>query len=973
MVWYIAPALEDIAEEVVTEVLPALHLLCLEDNDYDDNDDYNYDAVNDFDYVYDSYYEPVGSPVRFLSLRQLSGRPMDIAMPRRTMRRGDPERGERLSLGEGARSETLGRRLEPNSGARAMHNSPDGPSLSEAQSERRDFDDGANALWSLYGKEAQTHDEALFQGLLADMNGVPTFAGLFAAVLTSFFIDSLQNLQPDPAQQSVYYQQQSVAMLAQISQQISSIAPQVSVSSTPPPPYPEFRPSFTDVQVNIFWLMGLVLSLSAALFATLVQQWVRSYMQVFQRYDHPLKRARLRQFFFDGAWSVRALALSATSAIRVSLFLFFFGLSISILDINIAFGAFTIVCICSSVSIYLVLMYVTLWNLQLPDKSLLWPTYFLRQIFKLPYFGNRSLSKKITSMGMEACQEWLAMEETDDRKCRDVRAIRWLINRTAASAEMEPLVLAIPGSFNTEWGQDIWREASSKAHDTLEPLTGPSPAGTQVSHIPYPPHPLNGVIIDTISRCVRHLFETCNNHSYFENEGARRRRMRACVEATASLVCCIDFRLDWFGEVGKLVSEIGHIEKINSPTTTSDPLFIIRWTCLSLMDIQRILGANQLQVLAGYAVNGLVRFQHEQPDEAGREGAQRIEECLKTAWECIEDLRRAFEPRTKKRTREQVEEILRSHERQISELERIKVEADGMKDVDRQISLYQDAMDNATFGLTRQLPGVTFDDPHRSESFLISDTFSTLATGSTPVTPQLIFPGQQVQALVRLGLKLREVLDGQVAEGYEEVLESLKFVDRVPVSLRRPNGLMRRQLWRLQDLCDGGGLGFTVELFFLSLRQLLLIPSSYGPNSVFYVRTFKIITSHWMGGRKSLGTQGIILDIICDLIIRGRGVFSDFSCPDSITTMLLDMIGNMLQGYAGPDEHIRDAVREIECADLDEYIRDTVQEIENADPIRMDRRGLQHRALAAITRSRSSLEHLDPIVVHPAHIVALPV
>ncbi|KAI9451143.1 hypothetical protein BJY52DRAFT_1299178, partial [Lactarius psammicola] len=73
--------------------------------------------------------------------------------------------------------------------------------------------------------------------------GVPTFAGLFAAVLTSFLVDSLQNLQPDPAQQSVYYHQQSVTMLAQISQQIASIAPQVSVPSTPPPPYPTFHPS----------------------------------------------------------------------------------------------------------------------------------------------------------------------------------------------------------------------------------------------------------------------------------------------------------------------------------------------------------------------------------------------------------------------------------------------------------------------------------------------------------------------------------------------------------------------------------------------------------------------------------------------------------------------------------------------------------------------------------------------------------
>ena len=56
-----------------------------------------------------------------------------------------------------------------------MDNSPDVPSLSEASSERKDFDDSANPLWTLYGEEAQIHDEARFQSMADDMNGVPTF------------------------------------------------------------------------------------------------------------------------------------------------------------------------------------------------------------------------------------------------------------------------------------------------------------------------------------------------------------------------------------------------------------------------------------------------------------------------------------------------------------------------------------------------------------------------------------------------------------------------------------------------------------------------------------------------------------------------------------------------------------------------------------------------------------------------------
>ncbi|KAH8994221.1 hypothetical protein EDB92DRAFT_2113439 [Lactarius akahatsu] len=858
------------------------------------------------------------------------------------------------------------------SGGGVTGNSSSGDSFhAESHEERKDFDDGANALWSLYGKEAKTHDEADFQRLATDMDGVLLFAGLFSAVLTSFLVQSIQTLQVNPAeesvyyqQQSAYYQQQSVVALAQISQQIASIALQVSapsiaspastpstipqssvpssvpVPSTSPQPYPAFKPSFSDIRVNACWLVALVCSLSAALLAILIQQWVRSYMQIFQRYDHPLKRARFRQFFFEGAKGTRTLAEAVPRLIHVSLFLFFLGLGESTLNTNTTVGVTTIVLISTCGLFYLYSVSSHLWDLQSPYKTLIsGPIFFLMQKLPRPYFGARFLPKLHTPASIEACQEGLVMEETEERKGRDVRAVRWLVDNSTVNAKMEPLVLAIPGAFNTTWGREVWMAVSSQGRSdphTLESQTDHSALGGPASLIHHSPRPLEGTAVDTISRSVRYLFETCSNHSYFQNEEARRRRMRACVEAAASLVCGIGFRLEWFGEVGKLVSEIGHIEEINrSPTTTSDPSFIVRWTCLSLVAVQQILCSNRLRVLAGYAVGGLARIQSEygQPDEAGWRSAQWIEECLKTAWERAEELRRAFEPLSQERTREQVLEILRNHESQISELERIKVEADGMEDVDWRISLYQDAMDDATYRLMRQLPGVSFDELNRSESFLRSDAFNTPNTASAPVTPQLTFPGQRVQALARLGPKLREVLDGQVAEGYEEVLESLKSVNQVPISLRRPNGLMKRQLWRLQDLRDCDGLGFTVELFFLSLRQLLSIPSLHESNSVFYTGTFRIITSHWEKGRKSPGTQHILLNIICDLIIRGRGVFSEFSYPESITAILFDMVGNMLQGYAGPDEHIRDALREIESVDS-RYCMDT---------------RLQHRALAAIS------------------------
>src|SRR5579863_7701490 len=172
-------------------------------------------------------------------------------------------------------------------------------------------------------------------------------AGLFSAILTAFIIDSKQDLKVSPADQMIYYLQQSVAILDQISHQISAIVPQVSIPSTPLPAFPTFKPLASDIRINVFWFMALIFSLSAALLATLVQQWVRDYMHVFQRYSDPLKSARLRQYLHQGleGWYMPVIAEAVPGLLHVSLFLFFVGLGDSVLNINTTVGTTTTVLI----------------------------------------------------------------------------------------------------------------------------------------------------------------------------------------------------------------------------------------------------------------------------------------------------------------------------------------------------------------------------------------------------------------------------------------------------------------------------------------------------------------------------------------------------------------------------------------------------------------------------------------------------
>jgi len=49
------------------------------------------------------------------------------------------------------------------------------PSSGNSPGEPKDFDDSANALWNLYGKEAKAHDEARMQSLRGDMDGLLIF------------------------------------------------------------------------------------------------------------------------------------------------------------------------------------------------------------------------------------------------------------------------------------------------------------------------------------------------------------------------------------------------------------------------------------------------------------------------------------------------------------------------------------------------------------------------------------------------------------------------------------------------------------------------------------------------------------------------------------------------------------------------------------------------------------------------------
>jgi Family of unknown function (DUF6535) len=790
-----------------------------------------------------------------------------------------------------------------------------------------DFDDGADKLWSLYEDVAKRHDGVRIQALKTDMDGIPVYvrecflvtnllvyiifilqAGLISAVIAAFVVPKLQDLQVNPIQQSLYYQQQSTDILVQISQQIALIGTQIPLNTTTISSYPTPRPSASDRLVAVLWLISLVSSLSAAVLSAFIQQWVRVYMRVYERSGSPSKRARIRQYLFEGVERLPVVAEAALGLVYLSVVLFFLGLGSSVLKIDRIVGVATVVPMSCCGLAYLYYVIAPIWDPQSPSRNPF--SDFILLVIQYLRHGphcDRSRSRGVWHARMEARQEDLVMEPKR-RKDLDVRAVRWLVLNMDKKNEMETFVLAIPGIFDQAWSRKVWAEFSTQGN------------------LPFSPR---GTIVDGLCRYVRDVFGIYRNEADPKNKKAQRKRMQGCIETAASLVCCTDVPLGLFGEVGEVLSDL-------ESAAISDPSFTIRWTCLSLVAIRQMVvgGGNRIRERAKSAVEGIAQFQpyYGDPNETAFDGAKGINEHLKTAWQHVEALYRAFELRDQNGIGENWEEIrniLKGCKSRISKLERMENNANDMESVDWWISLLQDEMDRATNKLMQRIPGVSFTKLESSGPIPLTKAFDfpvfRVGSTSTVTPPQFIFLGQQVQALCTLGRGLRDIVENRNPEKHKETVNNLKSIEKIPNSSRRLKDLIIRQLWRLQDLRDGSGLGFTIELFFLAFRQLSSTSSSPELMRVFYTGTFKAITSDWEENTASSGTQRILLNLICDLVIKSRGLFSGFSYPEYIVDLLVELVGEMVNRHGNAHLQIHDAVAElwkVNSRNMNESLRD---------------------------------------------------
>jgi len=179
--------------------------------------------------------------------------------------------------------------------------------------------------------------------------------GLFSAVLTTFIIQSYQQMMPDPSDTTNLLLQQLISDLRS-----SNV---LNITNTPinlSTPNSDDVPSLNQLRwVNGLWFAALAFSLSAALISMLAKQWIQPIPNVS---SSPRQRARGRQRWYMQLqkWQVFVVINALPLLLHIALLLFFAGVLVLLWSGNIAIMAATFAIVALAYMFYLGSMWMSL-------------------------------------------------------------------------------------------------------------------------------------------------------------------------------------------------------------------------------------------------------------------------------------------------------------------------------------------------------------------------------------------------------------------------------------------------------------------------------------------------------------------------------------------------------------------------------------------------------------------------------------
>src|SRR6266851_4053989 len=305
---------------------------------------------------------------------------------------------------------------------------------------------------------------------------------LFSAVVAVLVAVSLQDLRPNPQDTSSFY----LEKLYQL--QADPNVPRPSTPSAVATP-PAFSPPRYAVWVNSLWFLSLVISLSCAMLATLLQQWSRRYLRITQpERCEPHERARAHAFFAIGVkkFHVSWVAEALPALLHLSLFIFFAGLLVYLFNIHHTVFKVVVCWVALLTTVYGFITFMPIFWHDSPYYSPLSTTVWYLSgiipyaVLKVPQIMARRFSFRVErsiDLFRRRCRSWgfggleRAAEQASLKRLPVIKGhiLDWTANALGEDGAFEKFIETIPGFYQSDEVEDIPESAD---WSILSPLRG---------------------------------------------------------------------------------------------------------------------------------------------------------------------------------------------------------------------------------------------------------------------------------------------------------------------------------------------------------------------------------------------------------------------------------------------------------------------------------------------------------------------
>ncbi|KAI3604522.1 hypothetical protein WG66_008238 [Moniliophthora roreri] len=199
--------------------------------------------------------------------------------------------------------------------------------------------------WDALLEVVKKHDEDIVKSWKEDLDTLLVFGALFSAIVTAFTIESYQWLSEDP-------EDTTVTLLTQISKQLRD--PTLNVTGPDPD---DFHLDASNVLINCFWFLSIILALMSGLLVLLCKQWLREHTQAIHTVARTAaEELALRQLRRDSLmkWGVPQVIALTPILLQAALLLFFAGILLLAWTRNLALFVVCMVTVGLGVGFYLV-------------------------------------------------------------------------------------------------------------------------------------------------------------------------------------------------------------------------------------------------------------------------------------------------------------------------------------------------------------------------------------------------------------------------------------------------------------------------------------------------------------------------------------------------------------------------------------------------------------------------------------------